>query len=93
MRLWLLSGLPEGLRLTLDRATPAVVEPEIPEETFVDEGEDILDSAAAYPADPNRPTDAILEFWDMWKRYPIKYIRERNAQGKVCGFSFVYPYP
>ena len=85
MRLWLLSGLPEGLRLTLDRATPAVVEPEIQEATFVDEEEEILDSTAAYAADPDRPTDAILEFWDMWKRYPIKRMSGMFFDFKRCG--------
>lgn len=104
MRLWLLSGMPEGLRMMLDRRQPESVPEEAPaqEETpaaetpLPDDSEQApcsLPSAVdAKTCPPDLPPAAVLEWWEMWKRIPVTYFRERDKEGNVCGFEFVCPY-
>lgn len=96
MRLWLLSGMPEGVRLMLDRqrAEPVAEACSAADTPFPDEpGDAPCPFPGASDTDfPDTPPAAVLEWWEMWKRYPVTYFRERDKEGNVRGFEFVCPY-
>lgn len=95
MRIWLLSGLPEGLRLTLAAQSLASngshpPENETPPDAPCPPPDENMSEISSNAADTAVPP-VVLHFWDMWKTCPVFYRRERHADGRIKGYGWEYP--
>ena len=92
LRVWLLAGIPEGLRLSMRAGAPALemssqVEGHGGEAAVAEPEEEPVPEREADVFAPEIP-QAVLEFAEMWRRIPITYRRILDGDGLPAGWAW-----